>query len=129
MVSGGLSSGASWAIGRSDFSLNSFSTVEIERYTADLRSDVALSTRMLLSDDVWGVAAGPAGAATYLLSRAEGTWGVSPAYFAGAVALVEPFRTAHIPILSDITVEGSAMHSLGQAAFYPAIEMKAQEMV
>jgi len=81
---------------------------------------------MLLSNDALSVAIGPVydGA---VVTNISGGVGASPtSTLVGAKALVQPFASLYMPILSGMILDGKAEHSVGQAAFIPTGHFSAE---
>jgi hypothetical protein len=115
----GWQSGAELPLGGSGFSLDYLATNLLRRFDNPGIVDFDDMTRVLLANNAWGVAIGPRiEGATVLWHSPRYNTGWS-AFGLGGEALVEPFRHTSIPVLRDLTLDLSAVHSLGQADLVP----------
>lgn len=112
--SGSLFGGAHWALGYSNLSLNPYGTIGIGHYSASDQTSFSTSFRVLLAQDIWGVAAGPIVNASSILHLRGGLPQPAQSYSAGAHFLWEPFRQSQTPILRDVNLNCEILHSLGQ---------------
>jgi hypothetical protein len=115
----GWSSSYKYAFGASGYSLNYFGNTLFQRIDNPGETRVSSYSRLLLANDVWGVAAGPRLATTTELWHAAGVnTGWSDARLGGEV-LLEPFRMTKIAYLKDVTIDAYAVHTIGQASLIP----------
>ena len=116
-IIGQITGAARWRLGASDYSLNFRSTLQGERVTQFREGLVQTTARLLLAQDVWGVALGPSFSSSHLATVNGGLPRHSNAYFGGVTALWQPFRASATPVLRALTLQGTAAHSIGNAAF------------
>jgi hypothetical protein len=115
----GWQSGAELRLGGSGFSLDYLATNLLQHFDNPGLYDLENTTRVLLSNNAWGVAIGPVLGGATVLWHAPGT---NTGWFStqlGGEALLEPFRHTTIPVLRDLTLDLSATHSIGQADLVP----------
>ncbi|MCW2317873.1 hypothetical protein M2322_003438 [Rhodoblastus acidophilus] len=131
MMQAALYAGAHWRLGASDYSLNPYGALSLAHYNSPQRSEFASTVRLLLAQDVWGVAAGPAvtTAAYNYHGGANGQGFPAQQYFAGAHVALQPFRVTGTPVLKDAVVNFEALHSLGRAGFAYYVNPNADEMI
>ena len=130
LVQGTVYAGAHWRLGAFDTSLNPYSSLSVTHYNNPQLSEFATTVRVLLSQDAWGVAAGPV-VTTAAYSYHGGANGGFPAqeYYAGAHVSLEPFRLTGAPVLSDAVFDFQALHSLGRAGLAYYVNPNADEMI
>jgi hypothetical protein len=127
---GELNAGVHWVLGNSNYSLNPLATLTFAHFTSSPQNEFASNVRVLLSQDVWGVAAGPVVTTAALnYHGVNGNGFQSQQYFAGAHLLVEPFRTSSTPVLKDVVANFDVMHSLGRAGTFYYWIPNADEMI
>jgi len=124
----GVEAGAHWALPSADYSLNFYGSASIQNYDHPNALILGSSGRLLLSNDAWGLALGPAANVAGFLARQGGFPPTAQSVYAGAAALLEPFRQTRIPILQDVTFEADALHSLGQADYVASALGNASEV-
>jgi hypothetical protein len=113
---GELNAGVHWVLGSSDYSLDPHASLTLAHYTDPGQNQFATSVRLLLSQDVWGVAAGPIVTTSAINYHAtNGNAFQSQIYYAGGHLLVEPFRLAGTPVLKEVVANFDILHSLGRA--------------
>jgi hypothetical protein len=113
---GELNAGAHWVLRNTDYSLNPLATLTLAHFTRSPTNQFASNVRVLLSQDVWGVAAGPVVTTNVLNYHAtNGNGFPAQQYYAGAHLMVEPFRLTVSPVLKDVVANFDVLHSLGRA--------------
>jgi hypothetical protein len=93
------------------------------------RTVVQPSESLLLSNDAWGIAAGPSGYANMLQSQTGGVGSSPNSVFVGAEIFSQPLRMLPIPFLRGLTATIGVFHSVGQAAFVDKSAGKASAVV
>lgn len=129
MMQGSVYAGVHWRLGASDYSLNPYGSLSLTHYNSPQRSEFASTVRLLLAQDVWGVAAGPVVTTAAYNYHANGKGFPSQQYYAGGHVALQPFRVTGTPILRDAVVNFEALHSLGQAGFAYYVNPNADEMI
>lgn len=73
----------------------------------------------MLSNDRYGFAIGPVAKASYWLSTGNGhiVSHQDSVYHGGGEVIYQPFRASSSTILNGLILEGTALHSIGQANF------------
>ena len=112
----GYTSGAKWQLGQAGYSLNALSSFE-----ANFNTDVDFvrlfsSTRLLLSNDTLGIAAGPVFSSAYIVSGSASGF-PKDAYFGGLEVTAQPFKDSSHAILAGLGLDASVKQSIGQAGF------------
>jgi hypothetical protein len=128
-----LQLGARWILPQSDYSVNLLATAGLHNYDNPDSDFYGYSAKFLLSNDLLGLAIGPTVDSTgYLSGQPYAKFGISAPYVAshfGVAVLAEPFRITHVAVLKDVTFEGSAIRSIGQAGFQPYQNGKVGETI
>ena len=114
----GLEAGARWRLDDSGLSLNFSQAIYLQRFDNPGEYLFFGQARLLLANDDYGVAAGPVLTNTDVLSHARFRTGWTDVEVGGE-ALVAPFHNTQLPVLKDMTIDLSAMHSIGQASLFP----------
>jgi hypothetical protein len=115
----GWESGAEWRLGASGLALDYYSTTFLQRFDNPGEVAAESTSRLLLASGVYGIAVGPRLEGTTVLWHAAGdNTGWSEARLGGE-ALLEPFRRTAFPVLRDMTLDLTALHSIGQAGLVP----------
>ena len=115
----GWNSGAKFALGGSGLSLNYFGNTLFQHFDNPGETRISSYSRLLLTNDAWGVGVGPRlGTTTELWHAAGVNTGWSDTRLGGEI-LLEPFRTTQVAFLRDVTLDGYYVHSIGQANLVP----------
>ena len=114
---GGIEGAGYWRLPDSTWSLVSRTNFWITQEEVRSRTIVVPSQAFLLSNDSWGVAAGPSTYADILTSQSGGVGSNPNSVLVGAEIRAQPLRTLLIPFLRDLTVTIGGFRSVGQATF------------
>ena len=126
---GGIEANAIWRLPGTMYSVVSRTGLQFAQGDLINRTVVQAAQGLLLSNDDWGIAAGPSGYAKILTSESGGA-GANPSdVFAGAEIRSQPLRKLPVPFLRDLTATIGVFHSVGQAAFVDKSAGKASEYV
>ena len=118
LAGAGLQAGASWRLGQSGFSLNPYASMNLSHISGAEQTSFGSSFRLLLSQDAWGVAAGPVVAASAQSQLAGGAGAYKDqTYVFGAHVTAAPFRFWDAPVLKDTVFNFEAVHSLARPLY------------
>ena len=126
---GGVEANGSWRLPGSMYSVVSRSGFQLSQLEVLNRTIVQPSQSLLLSNDDWGIAAGPSGYANILASKTGGVGSSPNSVFVGAEIRSQPLRRLPVPFLRDLTATIGVFHSVGQAAFIDKSAGKASAVV
>ena len=115
-ILGGIAAAAQVRLGQSDYSIISKAEVLGYRAATYNINEGGLRGSLLVSNDKYGIAAGPLAQAAYL-HFPIGAAPETKAYAAGGQVVLSPFKTTSVPVLKDLVLQGTAVHSIGQAGF------------
>jgi hypothetical protein len=125
-VYGGFTAYDSFRISQ-DYSITPSASTQFDHNSRGDNDLMYASTKVLVSNDHYGIALGPVVQAAYWLNSSDTPNHGSSQYSAGGSMVYQPFRAASSALLNGIILEGSALHSLGQAAFINQPGWKADE--
>lgn len=126
---GGIEANGEWRLPGAMVSIVSRTAFQLFQEDLRNRTIVQPAQSLLLSNDAWGVAAGPAGYANILTSQAGGVGSSPNSVFVGAEIRAQPLRTLMVPFLRDLTATIGVFHTIGQAAFIDKSQGKASALV
>jgi hypothetical protein len=110
-----------------DYSVTPSASTQLDHNSNGNNNLLYASARVLISNDQVGIAVGPVVQTAYWLSSDDTPSHGSSQYSAGGSLVYQPFRASSTALLNGIILEGSALHSLGQAAFINQPGWKADE--
>jgi hypothetical protein len=125
-VYGGFTAYDSFRINR-EYSITPSASTQLDHNSRGNNDLLYSSAKVLVSNDQYGIALGPMVQAAYWLSSDDTPNHGSSQYSAGGSLVYQPFRAASSALLNGIILEGSALHSLGQANFVNQSGWKADE--
>jgi hypothetical protein len=126
---GGVEANGSWRLPGSMYSVVSRSSLQFSQLEVDRRAIVQLAQSFLLSNDDWGIAAGPSGYANILAGQTGGAGSSPDSVFVGAAIRSQPLRRLPVPFLRDLTATIGVFHSVGQSAFVDKSAGKVSQVV
>jgi hypothetical protein len=126
---GGIEANANWRLPGTMYSVASRTGLQFLQGELIGRTVVQASQALLLSNDDWGIAAGPSGYAKILTSQSDGAGANPTDVFAGGEIRSQPLRRLPVPFLRDLTATIGVFHSVGQAAFVNKAAGKVGELV
>jgi hypothetical protein len=125
---GGLEGNGEWRLPGSTYSIVSRTGLQLHQEQVRSRTILQPAQSVLLSNDAWGVAAGPVVYADILTSQAGGVGSSPNSVNVGVEVRAQPLRTLPVPFLRDLTAAIGVFHSVGQAAFVDTRNGKASAL-
>lgn len=127
-VFGGATATGQWHLPDAMYSVVGRAGLQIRYDTYFSETIVQPSLAVLLSNDVWGVAAGPSFFMNILAGTNDRIGDRPESVFLGGEIEAQPLRFLPIPVLRDLTLTVAVYHSAGQAAFVDTIYGKASQL-